>query len=110
MFGSPQLCALAFNTLTVSAYDLSEKMNKEYGWKVAPIHKPKAIHISVTPGNCTEFSSNFTKDLVKVMEELKAKPLEKQSEAAAFYGASATLPSKEMGDEMLRAIISATYK
>jgi hypothetical protein len=40
---------------------------------------------------------------------LKTLP-QKESSTAALYGASATIPSEAMGDEMLRKIMSTTFK
>lgn len=87
VFGEPKLCALGFNTTTVDCYAVSEHLGKR-GWKIAAIHHPRGMHLSVTPSNCTEIGENLAKDVAEIVAELEKNPPAKKGETAQLYGAS----------------------
>ena len=63
----------------------------------------------VTLANCENIRNNLAKDVAEGIEILK-KSGSKDSASAAVYGASSSLPSAEMGEEMLRSIMKMCFK
>lgn len=51
VFGNPELCALAFNTETISCFDLCSYLKNQKDYDISPIHLPNGIHISMTLAN-----------------------------------------------------------
>jgi hypothetical protein len=51
----------------------------------------------------------LAKDVKAAIEYLKSQP-PKESQMAALYGASSSLPSQDMGDDMVKAIMISTFK
>ena len=45
-----------------------------------------------------------------MIADLEKEPPSNKGDTAIFYGASEAIPTKDMGDEMLRAITSALLK
>jgi hypothetical protein len=63
----------------------------------------------VTLTNYENVGKNLANDVQEGIEALKKKG-GKESATAAVYGASASLPSAEMGEEMLRTIMKMSFK
>jgi glutamate/tyrosine decarboxylase-like PLP-dependent enzyme len=51
MLGDPKLCVIAFRCVKYSSLDLADYLNHEHSWGVSSLHKPEAIHVSLTLAN-----------------------------------------------------------
>lgn len=109
VIGHPELCVVAFQIDVVDCFNVSALLSKEKDWKISALHLPKALHVSVTLANCDNVKKRLANDVREAIESLKTTP-QTESPTSAIYGASATIPSESMGDEMLRKILSVTYK
>lgn len=65
--------------------------------------------MSVTLGNCDNVKKRLASDVKEAIEKLIANP-RKESTTAALYCASANIPNESMGEEMIRKVLSTTYK
>ncbi len=93
----------------MSCFDLCGYLKKEKHYDISPIHLPNGIHISITLANCDNMMRNLANDVIESIKFLKENP-PKQSSTAAVYGASAALPTADVGDDFLKVIIGATLK
>lgn len=109
VIGNPELCVVAFQIDVVDCFSVSSLLAKEKGWKISALHIPKGLHVSVTLANCDNVKNKLASDVREAIEILKTLP-QKETSTAALYGASATLPSEAMGEEMLKKIMSITFK
>ena len=63
VFGEPHLCVIAFTPTECSHLALSDFLNHNRSWNVAPIHKPDGIHISLTLANYENVKNKLPKDI-----------------------------------------------
>ena len=75
---------------------------------MSALHLPKSVHICITPANAQNIKKYFVKNVKEAIDELKKYP-PKQCDTAAIYGATAQLPSSELGEEMMRTAMKVTF-
>ena len=109
VFGNPQLCVIAFDTTEVNVYDVNDYLGKEKGWHLSPLHLPRGCHIGLTPANCENVRDNLVGEIREAINFLKQRP-GKSGDSAALYGATAKIPSAEMGEDMMRTFVAAVFK
>ena len=63
IIGKPELCVIAFNTKKVDVYSVASYLNTKKGWALSTLHRPKGIHVSITPANCENVRFNLAKDV-----------------------------------------------
>ena len=108
VFGNPIICVIAFNTTEVDIYEVCNHLKKNHGWHMSALHLPKSVHICITPANASNIKKHFVNNVKEAIAELKKNP-PKQCDTAAIYGATAQLPSSELGDEMMRTAMKVTF-
>jgi hypothetical protein len=86
---------VAFNTTNVDIYNVCAYLQKNYNWNLGAIHRPKGIHVSVTPANAKNVSKNLASNVASAIAYLLSSK-EKECSTAAFYGANAKMPD-DMG-------------
>jgi len=53
--------------------------------------------------------ANLAKDVKEAIDHLKKNPEKKESDSAALYGATATFPKADMGDDLLRVLMKVMF-
>jgi glutamate/tyrosine decarboxylase-like PLP-dependent enzyme len=63
VIGHPELCAIGFQTTSVSIFAVSDYLIKQKQWNISPIHLPDALHISLTVANCENVKKHLAADV-----------------------------------------------
>ncbi|MCP9266013.1 Sphingosine-1-phosphate lyase [Dirofilaria immitis] len=110
LLGSPDVSIVAFTSDVFNIYALVDGMSA-LGWNLNSIQNPAGAHICVTYN--TAFANawkTFTDDLRKVSFILMNDPDRgKHSDMAAIYGLAATLPNKELINDLAHCYLDACY-
>jgi sphinganine-1-phosphate aldolase len=109
VLGNPQLCVLAIDTTDIDIYDVCQYLKEKKGWHMSSLHLPKCAHICITPANVANVSENLSKDVKEACDHLKKNGAKKKSDTAALYGATATFPKADMGDDLLRVLMKVMF-
>lgn len=108
ILGEP-LWNIAFASDKINIYRVMEKMG-EYGWSLNGLHKPEAVHICLTLRQAQpQVPENFIKNLQESVDFVKANPHDK-GEIAPVYGMAATMPDRDMVEDLLDLYMDALYK
>lgn len=54
---------MAFDISVVNVFAVCSYLEKNKGWHLSAIHKPKGMHVSVTPANAENVRDNLAKDV-----------------------------------------------
>lgn len=110
MLGDPQLCVIAFRCTEISSLDLADYLNHEYSWGVSSLHKPVAIHVSLTLANYENVVNKLPEDVKKGLKALETEGVKKKSASSKIYGANTEIPTGHMQEEVLRCVVGASMK
>ena len=89
---------------------LADYLNKEKDWKIAPIHKPNGIHISLTLANYENVAEKLPDDIREGLKFLKDSKPEKESATTVLYGSTTKIPTGFLQNEVLKCCIRASLK
>jgi len=76
---------------------------------MSSLHLPRSTHVCITPANVANVRANLAKDVKEAIDHLKKNPEKKESDSAALYGATATFPKADMGDDLLRVLMKVMF-
>ena len=108
ILGDP-LWIISFASDTLDIYRVLDFMSKRH-WSLSGLHKPSAVHLSVTlrhtqPG----VARRFIDDLKAAVDHVRSHPDEKGG-MAPVYGMAATIPLRGMVSDLLKRYIDLLYR
>ena len=108
--GRADVCVVAFavhpnHQSVFDIFEISEHMKKIRNWHLNLLQGPAGCHIAVTPANAEMVKKFLVLDLKRACLEAKGKG---QSDAAAFYGATASAPIQVV-EEIAEAYLNVCY-
>ena len=121
VIGEPQGTVVAFQSTSLSVYDVADAMTSR-GWHLNALQGPPAVHVAVTLPMVPAIDE-LVEDLVAVVEELKEKIRVQVAEgrgkakggppggdAAALYGVAGSLPDKSVVTQLAEAYLDCLSK
>jgi glutamate/tyrosine decarboxylase-like PLP-dependent enzyme len=98
---------VAWTSETVDVFAIADRLEAR-GWSVDRMHRPTAIHLTVT-ANHAPIVDAYLADLRASVDEVRAQPGLARGGTAPMYGMAAAVPLRGMVEEQLRDVMAGMY-
>eukprot|EP01100_Stratorugosa_tubuloviscum_P006304 TRINITY_DN2730_c0_g2_i1.p1 TRINITY_DN2730_c0_g2~~TRINITY_DN2730_c0_g2_i1.p1 ORF type:complete len:548 (-),score=258.45 TRINITY_DN2730_c0_g2_i1:96-1739(-) len=108
LIGPPDACIIAWDSEVIDIYKLADLMESN-GWSMDRLHKPKCLHLVVTPGQI-KVINEFLEDLRKTVNQLVSNPDNSIVDGMApVYGLAATIPERTIVSDLLKDYMDIVF-
>jgi len=109
LFGNPQVSVVAFGTDEANIFGISD-MLKNKGWNLNNLQFPSCIHLCVTMLHTENgVADRFVADVSEAAAAALKDPSSANTEAAAIYGMSQTIPDRGLVSLITGAYLDSLY-
>jgi sphinganine-1-phosphate aldolase len=102
-----ELTIVAYSALGMDIYAIADRMEAR-GWTMDRMHRPAAIHLTVTV-NHADVVDDYLADLAASVAEVKRDPKLAKSGSAPMYGMAGKLPLRGLVASRVRKMIADMY-
>jgi sphinganine-1-phosphate aldolase len=107
LLGSGETTIVAFGAIAIDIYAIADRMEAR-GWTIDRMHRPAAIHLTVT-ANHASVVDEYLADLARSVGEVRRDPSLAKSGSAPMYGMAAKLPLRGLVKSRVRKVIADLY-
>ncbi len=107
VLGEPPASILAFSSKQYNIFAVADMM-EEVGWNIERQQLPHCIHMTVMPQHARS-AQQFVRDLQQAVDKVKGDPTLASKGSAAVYGMVAKIPSPQLLNEFLTAMLNKVY-
>lgn len=107
LLGSGETTIVAYGAIAMDVYAIADRMEAR-GWTIDRMHRPAAIHLTVT-ANHAGVVDEYLADLAKSVAEVRRDPSLAKSGSAPMYGMAAKLPLRGLVKSRVRKVIADLY-
>jgi glutamate/tyrosine decarboxylase-like PLP-dependent enzyme len=105
---APIVAFSGLGAVGVDVFAIADRLEAR-GWTVDRMHRPNAIHLTVT-ANHAQIVEPYLADLAACVEEVRTNPNLVKSGTAPMYGMAAKLPVRGLVARNVRKVIAEMYK
>jgi glutamate/tyrosine decarboxylase-like PLP-dependent enzyme len=107
LLGSGETTIVAYAAVATNIYAIADRMEAR-GWTIDRMHRPAAIHLTVTV-NHAGIVDEYLADLAACVAEVRRDPSLAKSGSAPMYGMAAKLPLRGLVKSRVRKVIADMY-
>ena len=107
LLGKPETTIVAYGAVGMDIYAIADRMEAR-GWTIDRMHRPAAIHLTVT-ANHAQIVDEYVADLAAAVAEVRRDPTLAKSGSAPMYGMAAKLPLRGLVKSRVRKVIADLY-
>lgn len=107
LLGAPDATIVAYAASNANIYSIADRLEAR-GWTVDRMHRPSAIHLTVT-ANHAAIVDEYLADLAAAVAEVRGNPALAKSGSAPMYGMAAKMPVRFFVKRQVRKVIADLY-
>lgn len=107
LLGAPDATIVAYAASATNIYSIADRLEAR-GWTVDRMHRPSAIHLTVT-ANHAAIVDEYLADLAAAVAEVRGNPALAKSGSAPMYGMAAKMPVRFFVKRQVRKVIADLY-
>jgi glutamate/tyrosine decarboxylase-like PLP-dependent enzyme len=107
LLGSGETTIVSYAAVATNIYAIADRMEAR-GWTIDRMHRPAAIHLTVTV-NHAGVVDEYLADLAACVTEVRRDPSLAKSGSAPMYGMAAKLPLRGLVKSRVRKVIADMY-
>jgi glutamate/tyrosine decarboxylase-like PLP-dependent enzyme len=104
LLGAPDATIVAYGALGLDVYAIADRLEAR-GWTVDRMHRPAAIHLTVT-ANHAAIVDDYLTDLAAAVADVRRDPALAKSGSAPMYGMAARMPVRFLVATRVRKLIA----
>ncbi|MDQ3368549.1 MAG: aspartate aminotransferase family protein [Myxococcota bacterium] len=107
LLGQGDATIVAFGAIGMDVYAIADRMETR-GWTIDRMHRPAAIHLTVTANHATVVDE-YLADLASSVAEVHGDPTLAKSGSAPMYGMAGRMPLRGLVASKVRKVIADLY-
>ncbi len=107
LLGSGDATIVAYAAVGMDIYAIADRLETR-GWTIDRMHRPAAIHLTVTANHAT-IVDEYLADLAAAVAEVRRDPQLAKSGSAPMYGMAGKLPLRGLVKSRVRKVIADLY-